>query len=243
MESWWSHILLNLKMMPSLNMCGFLYTGADLGGFGADATRDLALRWLALGVFTPLMRNHAAQGTREQECYQFENIEDFRHVIGVRYRLIPYLYSEYMKAALNNDLYFKPLAFVYPEDTMALQVEDQMMLGNEIMIAPVYTQNAKGRYVYLPEEMKFVKFLPDGTVTEEVLGKGHHYVEIALNEVPLFIRSGKCIPVAEAAECVDALDTEHLTMLGYQGAAYDLYEDDGVSKEYKKPEEYRRLSM
>ena len=67
-KSWWSHILLNLKMLPSLNMCGFMYTGADLGGFGADATRDLVLRFLALGVFTPLMRNHAAAGTREQEC-------------------------------------------------------------------------------------------------------------------------------------------------------------------------------
>ena len=242
-KSWWSHILLNLKMLPSLNMCGFLYTGADLGGFGADTTLDMLLRWLALGVFTPLMRNHAAQGTREQECYQFENIEDFRHVIGVRYRLIPYLYSEYMKAALNNDLYFKPLAFVYPEDAMAVQVEDQMMLGDEIMIAPVYTQNAKGRYVYLPEEMKFVKFLPDGTIYEEVLGKGHHYVEIALNEVPLFIRSGKCIPLAEAAECVEALDTEHMTMLGFAGAEYRLYEDDGVSKAYQKPEAYRKLVM
>lgn len=242
-KSWWSHILLNLKMMPSLNMCGFLYTGADLGGFGADTTRDLVLRWMALGVFTPLMRDHAAQGTREQECYQFENIEDFRHVISVRYRLIPYLYSEYMKAALNDDLYFKPLAFVYPEDSMALQVEDQLVLGNEIMIAPVYAQNAKGRYVYLPEEMKFVKFLPDGTISGEVLEKGHHYVEIALNEVSLFVRSGKCIPLAEAAECVDALDTEHLMMLGYQGAEYELYEDDGVSKDYKKPEEYRKLSM
>ena len=242
-KSWWSHILLNLKMLPSLNMCGFLYTGADLGGFGADATRDLLLRWMALGVFTPLMRDHAAQGTREQECYQFENIEDFRHVIGVRYRLIPYLYSEYMKAALNNDLYFKPLAFVYPEDSMAVQVEDQLMLGNEIMIAPVYTQNAKGRYVYLPEEMKFVKFLPDGTVMEKVLGKGHHYVEVALNEVPLFIRSGKCIPVAESAEYVEALNTEHMVMLGYQGAEYELYEDDGVSKAYKKPEEYRKMKM
>lgn len=240
-KSWWSHILLNLKMLPSLNMCGFLYTGADLGGFGADATRDLLLRWLALGVFTPLMRDHAAQGTREQECYQFENIEDFRHVIGVRYRLIPYLYSEYMKAALNSDLYFKPMAFVYPEDAMAVQVEDQIMLGNEIMIAPVYTQNAKGRYVYLPEEMKFVKFLPDGTITEEVLEKGHHYVEIALNEVSFFIRSGKCIPVAEPAEYVEALDTEHMTMLGYEGAEYDLYEDDGVSKSYQKPEEYRKM--
>lgn len=240
-KSWWSHILLNLKMLPSLNMCGFLYTGADLGGFGADTTRDLVLRWLALGVFTPLMRNHAAAGTREQECYQFENMEDFRHVVGVRYRLVPYLYSEYMKAALNDDLYFKPLAFEYPEDSMAVQVEDQMMLGNEVMIAPVYTQNARGRYVYLPEEMKFVKFLPDGTVSEEVLAKGHHYVEIALNEVPLFIRSGKCIPVAEAAEYVDAVDAEHLSIIGYDGAEYTLYDDDGFGKEYDKAENYRTL--
>ncbi len=240
-KSWWSHILLNLKMLPSLNMCGFLYTGADLGGFGADATRDLLLRWLALGVFTPLMRDHAAAGTRDQECYQFENLDDFRHVVGVRYRLIPYLYSEYMKAALNDDLFFKPLAFVYPEDSMAVQVEDQMMLGNEVMIAPVYTQNARGRYVYLPEEMKFVKFLPDGSVSEETLPKGHHYVEIALNEVPMFIRSGKCIPLAESAEYVEALDTKHLTMLGYPGAEYTLYEDDGIGKDYENKENYRTL--
>ena len=98
---------------------------------------------LALGVFTPLMRNHSALGTREQECYQFENIEDFRHVIGVRYRLLPYLYSEYMKAALNDDLYFKPLAFVYPEDRMAARIEDQLMIGNEIMIAPYMNKTAK----------------------------------------------------------------------------------------------------
>ena len=229
-QSWWSHILLNLKMMPSLNMCGFLYAGADLGGFGSDTTRDLVLRWLALGVFTPLMRNHAALGTREQECYQFENIEDFRHVIGVRYRLLPYLYSEYMKAALNDDMYFKPLAFEYPEDAMAAQVEDQLMIGNEIMIAPVYTQNASGRYVYLPEEMKFIKFLPDGSISEETLEKGHHYVEIGLNEVPLFIRSGKAIPVVDAAECVDMIDMATKQMIGYPDAGYDLYEDDGIKR-------------
>ena len=240
-KSWWSHILLNLKMMPSLNMCGFLYAGADLGGFGADTTRELLLRFLALGVFTPLMRNHAAMGTREQECYQFENIEDFRHVIGVRYRLLPYLYSEFMKAALNGDLYFKPLAFVYPEDKMAVRIEDQLMLGNEIMIAPVYEQNGKGRYVYLPEEMKFVKFLPDGSISEELLGQGIHYVDIALNEVPLFIRKGKCIPVAETAECVEEIDTEHLRMIGYDGAEYVLYDDGGVHKDYENEKNYRTM--
>ena len=118
-KSWWSHILLNIKMLPSLNMCGFLYIGADLGGFGANTSRDLLLRWLALGVFTPLMRNHAAIGTREQECYQFGNMDDFRHILGVRYRLIPYLYSELMKAALEDELHIRPLAFDYPEDKMA----------------------------------------------------------------------------------------------------------------------------
>lgn len=240
-QSWWSHLLLNLKMLPSLNMCGFLYIGADLGGFGADTTRDLLLRWLALGVFTPLMRNHASLGTREQEAYQFENVEDFRSIIETRYRLVPYLYSEYMKAALNNDLYFKPLAFVYPDDRIAVQVEDQLLLGNEVMIAPVYTQNAKGRYVYLPEEMKFVKFGKDGEIKEEILPKGLHYVEIALNEVPLFIRNNTSIPVAAAAQSVEELDTKELQMLGYEGAEYILYEDDGVHKDYENTENYRVL--
>jgi len=223
-QSWWSHILLNLKMMPSLNMCGFLYIGADLGGFGSNTTRDLVLRWLALGVFTPLMRNHAALGTREQECYQFEHIEDFRHVIGVRYRLIPYLYSEYLKAVERDEMYFRPLGFDYPDDRRAVETEDQLMLGSEVMIAPVYTQNVSGRIVYLPEEMKFVKFMPDGSIYEEVLSQGTHYVEVALNEVPLFIRKEKCIPIVDVARNVDAIDMSTVQYLGYDKAEYELVE-------------------
>ncbi len=221
-QSWWSHILLNLKMLPSLNMCGFLYIGADLGGFGADTTRDLLLRWLALGVFTPLMRNHTALGTREQECYQFEHVEDFRHVIGVRYRLIPYLYSVYVKAAERGEMYFRPLGFDFPDDRRAVETEDQLLLGDEAMIAPVYTQNVSGRTVYLPEEMKFIKFLPDGTVCEKILSQGTHYVEVALNEVPLFIRKGKCIPVVDAAQHVEAIDLGTVKYLGYEGAEYEI---------------------
>lgn len=223
-QSWWSHILLNLKMMPSLNMCGFLYAGADLGGFGSDTTRDLLLRWLALGVFTPLMRNHTAIGTREQECYRFGQIEDFRHVIGVRYRLIPYLYSEYLKAVENDEMYFRPLGFDYPDDRRAVETEDQLMLGDEVMIAPVYTQNVSGRTVYLPEEMKFVKFMPDGSLHEEILSQGTHYVEVALNEVPLFIRKDRCIPVVDAAQNVDTIDMGTVRYVGYGGAVYEIVE-------------------
>ena len=232
--SWWSHLLLNIKMMPSLNMCGFLYVGADLGGFGADTTRELLFRWLAFGIFTPLMRNHSAGGTRRQECYQFERTEEFKNLIDVRYRLIPYLYSEYMKAALQDDMYFKPLAFVYPEDEIAREIEDQLLIGNEIMIAPVYTQNAKGRCVYLPEQMMMLKFLGNGTIAVDTLEKGYHYVNVDLNEVVLFVRKGCCIPVAEAAECVEKINTKNMVLYGYSESEYFLYEDDGVTKEYQK---------
>lgn len=242
-QSWWSHLLLSIKMMPSLNMCGFLYAGSDIGGFGENTTRDLLLRWLAFGVFTPLMRNHAAFRTRDQECYLFEKPEDFAHVIGVRYRLLPYLYSEYIKAALDDDMYFRPLAFDYPDDKMAETVEDQLMLGHALMVTPVYTQNARGRYVYLPEDMLFVKFMPDGSLYEEKMTKGHHYIEVALNEVPIFIKKGQFIPIAGSAENIEVLSTENMSLVGWvEGSAtYKLYDDDGYGKAYENPENYVML--
>lgn len=211
-HSWWSHILLDLKMLPAANMCGFLYCGADLGGFNENATRDLVLRFLALGVFTPLMRNHSALGTRDQEAYRFENPEDFRDVIQVRYRLIPYLYSAFRKASEQNDMLFRPLSFDYPDDAVARECETQLMLSEECMIAPVYEQNVSGRAVYLPEDMTFVRL--SGTRAEkQPLEKGWHYVPVALNEVPLFIKKGKSVPLCQPALRTRDLDWEHLEML------------------------------
>lgn len=111
----WGQLLANIQMMPSVQMCGFLYAGADLCGFSSDTTPDLALRWLEFGLLTPLMRNHSAIGTRMQEYYRFpEMLPAIRRMLHLRYALLPYLYSEFMKAALENGSYFRPLAFDYP---------------------------------------------------------------------------------------------------------------------------------
>lgn len=235
--SWWSHLLLNLQQMPGLNMCGFLYTGADLGGFGADTTEDLLLRWMSLGLFLPLMRNHSTLGVRRQELYRYpDSRAAFRLMVGLRYRLLPYLYSEFMKAALRDDLYARPLAFVYPEDDMARQVEDQLFIGESIMIAPVYTQNAKGRYVYLPERMKLVRFRTLERWDEEILEKGHHYISVALDEVVFFLREGHLVPLSAGGACVEQVTAEDLTLLSFgDGAAYEFYWDDGVSTDYTDP--------
>ena len=243
--SWWSHLLLNIKMMPSLNMCGFLYTGADLCGFGADTTEDLALRWMQFGVFTPLMRNHAALGTREQELYQFSNREACGKMVKIRYSLLPYLYSEYMKAALRDEMMFRPLAFDYPDDPYADQIEDQLMVGDSIMIAPVHEQNATGRYVYLPEDMMLVSMRSPEDYSVQVVEKGHHYVPVAIDELIFFILKNHVIPVAKSAKSVEEMDFEHLSLLGYvtDKAVYELYDDDGNSKDYENPEHYEKITV
>lgn len=228
-KSWWSHILQSMQQLPALNMAGFLFTGSDTGGFGCDTTEDLMIRWLQYSLFTPLFRNHSADGTREQELYQFSNVEAAGKMIQIRYSLIPYLYSEFLKAALNDEMMFKPLSFDFPDDAMAEQVEDQLLLGNELMIAPIYKQNAQGRYVYLPEEMMLVRMHSSKDYTTEILPKGHHYVSVGLDELVFFIRNQKAIPFAESAKNTAKTDYNTIQLLGYEGSSYELYTDNGTS--------------
>lgn len=247
-ESWWSHILLSIQQMPSLNMCGILYTGSDIGGFASDTTEDLLMRWLEAAMFTPLMRNHSAKGTRRQEVYQFEHIEDFRNIIRMRYGLVPYIYSEYMKAALKDEMYFRPVAFDYPEDSFAYQVEDQLMVGESVMIAPVYVQNAKGRYVYLPEEMCMIRMRSLEDMTSQVIEKGCHYIEMALNELVIFVKKNHVIPLAVLENGVRTtadLAEADIKWLGFveEPVEYVFYDDDGISGCCIPEKDWRRVTV
>ena len=247
-NSSWAQLLANIQMMPSVQMCGFLYSGADLCGFSCDTTPDLALRWLEFGLLTPLMRNHSAVGTRMQEYYRFpEVLPAVRNMIRLRYALLPYLYSEFMKAALENTSYFRPLAFDYPDDPDAREVEDQLLLGEGLMAAPVYVQNAHGRHVYLPEPMKLLRLRAVDDYDEEILPAGHHYIRCALDEMLLFIRPGHIIPVAQPANNTAELDDASLTLWSFlpngESAEYRMYRDDGVTTEYEKKEHWKTLQI
>ena len=247
-NSSWAQLLANIQMMPSVQMCGFLYSGADLCGFSSDTTPDLALRWLEFGLLTPLMRNHSAVGTRMQEYYRFpEVLPAVRNMIRLRYALLPYLYSEFMKAALENTSYFRPLAFDYPDDPDAREVEDQLLLGEGLMAAPVYVQNAHGRHVYLPEPMKLLRLRAVDDYDEEILPAGHHYIRCALDEMLLFLRPGHIVPVAQPANNTSELDDASLTLWSFlpdgESAEYRMYRDDGVTTEYEKKEHWKTLQI
>ncbi|WP_297632988.1 TIM-barrel domain-containing protein [uncultured Clostridium sp.] len=233
--SLWEHLEMNVKMMPNLNMCGYLYTGADTGGFGGNCTADLLIRWFQFSIFTPLFRNHSAMGTRKQEPFAFglENEKTLKNIIDIRYALIPYIYSEYMKATNSYDSMFKPLSFEY-KDLMVREIEDQILMGDSLMLTPIVKQNANGRYVYLPEEMLLVKGKSLENLEYKVMEKGHHYIEAELDEVIFFIRKDKMLVLGEVAESVQAIDEKTIKVKAFieTEGSYTLYNDDGISKDY-----------
>lgn len=213
-HAWWSHILLSLKMLPSLNMCGFMYVGSDVGGFNDNTTEELLMRWMGLAVFVPLMRNHAAAGTRYQELYRFTDTDTFKNIVTMRYALIPYLWEAYRKAVEQDTLMYRPLGFEHPEDKVAVATEDQLYVGEDIMICPVYTQNAVGRYVYLPEPMTMVRMKSADEYELEKYEAGHYFVEIPAQEIVFFIRDGHRIPLYKSAEYTEAVFENECEWIG-----------------------------
>ncbi|WP_315118227.1 TIM-barrel domain-containing protein [uncultured Clostridium sp.] len=236
-HSWWEHILLNIKMMPSLNMCGFFYIGADTGGFGGDANEQLVIRWNQFSIFTPLFRNHSAMGTRYQEPYSFgeDTKEIIKKAIEFRYALIPYIYSEYMKAINSRNMYFMPISFEY-NDEMSRRIESQLLLGESLMIAPIYEENAVGRYVYLPEDILLWKVRNYRNRQYEVIKKGHTYLDVDFDEIPLFIRKNKILILGKSSHNVESLDSTELNVIAFveSEANYIYYDDDGNSYDFKE---------
>jgi alpha-glucosidase len=233
--SWWSHLEQAIFMLPGLNMCGFYYIGSDTGGFGGSCTGEMLLRWLQLSAFTPLFRNHSAIGNRYQEPFSFEadTAVSSKKILRARYRLIPYLYSEYMNSVNNRTLFFSPLSFEF-DNEMSRETEDQIFVGSACMIAPVYKANKKGRPVYLPQDMLEVDLTQD-TFEGKIKRQGIHYLDYALDELKCWVRKDAMLPYVPTSRNVKHLDLSHLNVIAYvdKSAEYLLYDDDGTSYDYK----------
>lgn len=103
------------------------------------------------------------------------------------------------------------------------------------MITPVYEENSLGRYVYLPEDMVLWKVKNYQERTYEIVKAGHHYIDVDLNEVPIFIRTDKAFVLGKHSKNVESLNNEELNVIAFveNEATYVCYDDDGATKDYK----------
>lgn len=229
-QSWWGHLLLHIQMLVGLNICGFFYTGADVCGFNGNVSNELALRWMQFAVFSPLFRNHSALGTRSQEPYNFDDktISRMRHFIRTRYKLLPYMYTEFVHAVKTLTPLCTPTAF-YDKSPQSLECQDEFYLGRSILVAPVYHPNAQGRNVYLAESRPYlyVKLCNNELEDFTVIQPGNSYVKYSTDEVAFFIKENCGISTGVLENDGKTFNTvEIIAFVSSVGTAC-YYEDDG----------------
>ena len=219
-SSWWQHLLENLQMITNVNLAGFLFSGADLGGFRQDCESELLTRWYQFGIFSPLFRNHNTRTARSQEPYQFDQItqKTLRELTKIRYALIPHLFSEYLQAVHSHQPLFRPLGYKY-NNRLSLENQDQVLWGDSLMLAPVYSPGVSGRSIYFPDDMVLMTLdLEDWSpenLRHQQMRKGHHYVDFGLNQLSFALQKGHMFALVPPQKRTKELSTETLVLWGF----------------------------
>jgi alpha-glucosidase len=228
-SSWWEHLEMSLPQLASMGLCGNPHVGADVGGFYENCHGELYARWIELGAFYPFMRAHTALGTRPQEPWSFgPEIEAIaRQSIELRYRLLPYFYTLAYLAHRTGAPMLRPLFYDFPEQADCQAIEDQIMVGPLLMVAPVCHPGLRRRLVELPGG-PWYDFWTGRRLTQESI------IQTApLGRPPVLVRGGALLCLGNVRQSTREPLAE-LTVAVYPAGAgrWTLIEDDGESTDY-----------
>ena len=233
-QSLWPHVQMMIPQLCNLGLSGFSFAGTDIGGFGADTTPELLTRWIEGALFSPLYRNHAALGTRSQEPWVFgeSTLSIYRKYLKLRYRFIPYLYDEFYREGKTGLPVMRPLVLNYENDPHVYNMNDEYMVGEDILTAPVVQEGQTKRAVYLPEG-EWIDFW-NGV---EYAGRNTILVDAPIDKLPLFIKKNTILPWGKEVSHISDEPDESMTfrVFGKKGK-YVHYQDNGTDFKYQKGE-------
>ena len=232
----WDSLKYNIATILGMSLSGVANQGCDIGGFyGPSPEAELMVRWIQNGIFQPRFSIHSTNTDNTvTEPWMYGDCTDYiREAIGLRYQLSPYLYSLMERAHETGLPIMEPMCSAFQEDVKCYEEGVDFMLGDSLLVANVVEKGAVSRKVYLPEGETFYDFYTRSAY------EGGRTVELPvdLGSIPLFVRSGAIIPMAE--DRLDNLKTqqaEHLRILcaADRDGRFELYEDDGISMDYEK---------
>jgi alpha-glucosidase len=236
-SSHWEHLRLALRMCLSIGMSGQPFIGFDSGGFYDACNGELLVRFMQLGAFFPFYRNHSAMGTPAQEPWAFgQPWEAFcRDAVELRYQLLPYLYTLFEEASRTGAPISRPMLYAYPDDDAVAGLEDQFMLGADLLVAPVLASEQWQRDLRFPAGA-----WRDWRTGQRTVGPQTARVESPIDVAPLYLREGAILPLGPVMQYVGEMAEEPLTLvcaLGPEDGAHAegaLYEDDGASRDNER---------
>ena len=239
-SSWWEHLWMSMPQLQNLALSGIAWAGVDIGGFAGDTNAELLARWTEFGVFQPFCRNHTMLETRHQEPWAFgDPCESVcRKMIKLRQRLLPYFYSLFDECHRTGAPILRPLLFEYPADETTYSADDEFLLGDALLIAPISRPGIEHRHVYLPEGTWFHYWSG-----ERLEGPAHILTHAPLGNPAIYVKANTPIPMGPDAAHTGEKPTDPLTLIVYptEGAEEStLYEDSGDGFGYEAGEYARR---
>ena len=242
-NSTWESLALNIPMFTTLGLSGEPFVGSDVGGFIGRANGELLVRSYQISFLAPFCRNHKEISGYDQEPWRFGTYyEDIiRKYLKLRYALLPFLYTTLEDAHRTGVPLFRPLVLNYPDDPNTYNLDDQFMIGDDLLVAPILKPDVVRRLVYLPRGNWY-----DYWTSKQYKGNQTISVDAPLDTVPMFVRAGAIIPTVAPLKYVGEKPSDPITFNIYLdsngGASTALYEDDGVSPAYKEGK-YRRTRI
>jgi len=259
--STWETLKTHIPIALNTGLSGIPYWGTDIGGFvpTPEFTAELYLRWFQFGAFCPLFRCHGRTwklrlpwgwdtgdpGPVEINNYNGAAIPDSsqlhdarvepicRKYLELRYRMLPYLYSTVREGTKTGMPIMRPLWLHFPDDEKSVICADQYLWGKSVLVAPVVEKAAKTRRVYLPQAHWY-----DFWTGERLEGGREIDRPVDLETLPLYVRAGSILPLGPVKQYADEKIEEAASVTIYPGAdaSFLLYEDDGISFNYRRGE-------
>lgn len=230
-QSLWPHLQMMIPQLSNLGLSGFSFAGTDIGGFSADTTPELLTRWIEAAIFSPLLRNHSALQVRDQEPWVFgeQVLSIYRKYLHLRYHFIPYLYDCFAQETKDGLPVLRPLVLNYDDDANVRNLNDEYMVGDRILVAPIVQQGQTVRSVYLPQGDWL-----DLWSGVQYGGKNNIIVEAPIDKLPVFIKMNSILPWGQFVEHISEQPDETMTfrLFGNSGSCKH-YQDDGVDFEYE----------
>jgi len=228
--SLWSQMRMSISMNANLGISGFSFVGNDVSGFGLDSSEELFIRWMEMGPFIPIFRNHSNMYTRRQEPWAFgpraEKIA--KKYIELRYELLPYIYDLYYISHKEGLPIFRPMIMEYEKDMNLLNMREQFMLGENMIVAPVLYEGERSKTVYLPKGSWFNYF-----TREKLQGGKWCKLPCELDEILVFVKEGSIIPTYNKKfRNVKERPKNILLKVFGENAKGFHYNDDGHTMEY-----------
>lgn len=211
----------------------------DAGGFfrpgnqyGDSLYHERFMRWMQTSVFLPLMRVHGYMSNTEFWNYGQKVSDNARQCLDMRYRLMPYIYSNAAAVSMDGTSIMRPFIMDFADDELALKQKDEYMFGKSLLVAPVLEQGISQMSVYLPKDTKWYDF-----ATNKIYEGGETYqMPIVKERIPVYAKAGSIIPLGPSVQSTSEDRNAPWEIRVYGGAdgAFTVYEDDGTSYNYEK---------